>query len=57
MTARWVHQRTGNEHDETVTIDLVSSNHVEAARRRAAWERLAEISRRLLPMGYVVHWS
>ena len=57
MVATWVHPRTGHIHHEEVSIDLVAATRAEAQRRRAAWDRLAEISRELLPMGYVVHWS
>ena len=57
MTVRWVHRRTGAEALEVVEIDLVSANRIEAEMRLKAWDQIAEISKRLRPMGYEARWS
>lgn len=56
FVVRWVHSRTGAEAIETVEVALVAGNRTEEAARREAWDKVAEISKRLRPIGYRAEW-
>lgn len=56
LYARFVHARTGHEHDEVVTIHLIANGKNEAAARDEAWERVTAIRKELEPLGYAIRW-